>query len=121
MNGSGTQNQKRSIMKTKLLIGAILLCFCGLTLSAQQAELSGKALLDKMNSKARADQDYVEGYVQAIYAVYSHKSVLADEKEIKPIIAAAKKYLERNPDKLNQPASDLLKEVFARVSPPKKK
>ena len=62
--------------------------------------------------------------VQAVYAVYMNRlntSTLASEKEIEPVLSAAKKYLaESDAQKLNQPANVLLKEVFERSFPRKK-
>jgi acetyl-CoA carboxylase carboxyltransferase component len=108
-------------MKTKLAVLAALLCICSLAYAGQQRVITGKELLAKMNSQAKSDKDYVMGYVQAVYAVYSNTSTLASEKEIEPVLSAAKKYLaESNAQKLNQPANVLLKEVFERSFPRKK-
>jgi acetyl-CoA carboxylase carboxyltransferase component len=111
-------------VKTKLAVLAALLCICGLTSGGQERVITGRDLLAKMNSQAKSDKDYVMGYVQAVYAVYMNRlntSTLASEKEIEPVLSAAKKYLaESDAQKLNQPANVLLKEVFERSFPRKK-
>src|SRR4030042_5457858 len=108
-------------MKTKLAALAALLCVCSLICAGQQREITGKDLLAKMNSQAKNDKDYVMGYVQAVYGVYLNTFTLASEKEIAPVLSAAKKYLsESNAQKLNQPANVLLKEAFERSFPRKK-
>jgi hypothetical protein len=108
-------------MNTKCLAGVLLFFFCGLTFAGQQTQTTGKVLLEKMNSRAKADKDYVLGYTQAVYASYLNKTTLADEREIKPVIDAAKKYLQRNPQKLDQPANVLLRESFEENALLKKK
>ncbi len=74
-----------------------------------------------MNSSAKADKDYVMGYVLGVYAVYFKRTTPIPKEELEPVIAAAKKHFEGNPQKLNQPANVLLHEVFDKSFLQKKK
>jgi hypothetical protein len=109
-------------MKKKLLALAALSCICSLVFAGQKPGITGRDLLAKMNSQAKSDKDYVMGYVQAVYAAYLNTSTLASEKEMEPVLPAAKKYLaESDTQKLNLPANVLLREAFDKSFPFKKK
>ncbi len=109
-------------MKKKLLAVTSLFFISSIVYAGQRPEITGRDLLAKMNSQAKSDKDYVMGYVQAVYAVYLNASTLASEKEIEPVLSAAKKYLtEIGAQKLNQPANVLLREAYDKSFPLKKK
>ncbi len=109
-------------MKKKLLALTTLFCVCTIVLAGQQPAITGKDLLAKMNSQAKSDKDYVMGYVQAVYARYLNTSTLASEKEMEPVLSAAKKYFaESSTQKLNLPANVLLREAFDKSLALKKK
>lgn len=98
-----------------------LFCICSFVFAAQKPEVTGKDLLVKMNSSDKTDKDYVAGYVLGVYVAYSKRTTPVAEKELEPLIGAAKKYFEDNPQKLNQPANILLHDVFDKAFPQKKK
>ncbi len=108
-------------MKSKPITFVALFCVCSLVYAGQRPEITGKDLLAKMNSSAKADKDYVAGYVLGVYVAYSKRTTPVSEKELEPVIGAAKKYFESHPQKLNQPANILLHEVFDKSFLQKKK
>jgi hypothetical protein len=120
-------------MKRTLLFGALLFFLCASMPAGQGSEMTGKDLLKKMNSKEPCDDGYVRGYVMGVYGVYAavpapgehgtekaHSFSFTDEDEDK-ILKIAKKYLEGNPERLNQPANKLLTEAFQEAFPKTKR
>jgi len=85
-----------------------------MTYSEEMKPLSGKELLDKISSGKKDDRDYALGYITGVYCVYMETSI-PDDRTMKKIVKIVKKYLKKNPDKLDRPAAELLKEIFAKA------
>jgi len=85
-----------------------------MTYSEEMKPLSGKELLDKISSDKKDERDYALGYITGVYCVYMETSV-PDDRTMKKVVKAVKKYLKKNPDKLDRPAAELLKEIFAKA------
>ena len=98
-------------MKRPFLLAVILFVVFGITYSVEAKALSGKELLDKINSSEKYDKDYALGYITGVYCVYMETSI-PDEQNMKRIIKVVKKYFKKNRERLNQPAVKLLKEAF---------
>ncbi|MBA7714757.1 hypothetical protein ES703_123789 [subsurface metagenome] len=100
--------------KKVFLCAAVLFLIFGMTCAEELKPLSGKELLDKISSDKKNDRDYALGYITGVYCVYMETSV-PDDRTMKKIVKIVKKYLKRNPGKLDRPAAVLLKEIFAKA------
>ena len=101
--------------RNKVFLGAaVLLIIFGMSYSEEMMPLSGKELLDKINSDKKEDKDYALGYITGVYCVYKDISV-PDDRTMKKVVKVVKKYLKKNPDKLNRPAAELIKEIFVKA------
>lgn len=100
--------------KKVFLCTAVLFIIFSMTYSEEMKPLSGKELLDKISSDKKYDKDYALGYITGVYCVYMEISV-PDDRTMKKIVKIVKKYLKRNPDKLDRPATELLKEIFSKA------
>lgn len=108
-----------TIMKRFFRLAVILFLVLGITYTEEVKSLSGKDLLDKINSNEKYDRDYALGYITGVYCVHMETSV-PDDQTMKRIIKVVKKYLKKNREKLNRPAVALLKEAFDKSLPAKK-
>lgn len=100
--------------KKVFLCTAVLFLMFSMTYSEEMKPLSGKELLDKISSDKKDERDYALGYITGVYCVYMETSV-PDDRTMKKVVKAVKKYLKKNPDKLDRPAAELLKEIFAKA------
>ena len=100
--------------KKVFLCAAVLFLMFSMTYSEEMKPLSGKELLDKISSDKKDERDYALGYITGVYCVYMETSV-PDDRTMKKVVKAVKKYLKKNPDKLDRPAAELLKEIFAKA------
>lgn len=101
-------------LKKVFLCAAALFLIFSMTYSEEMKPLSGKELLNKISSDEKDDKGYALGYITGVYCVYMETSV-PDDRIMKKIVKIVKKYLKRNPDKLDRPAAELLKEIFAKA------
>ena len=106
-------------MKRALIAATVLLLVSGIIFAQQRKDLNvtGKALLDKMNSSSVGDKEYVRGYIVGVFCASRSLDVIPDDLTMKKIEEVAKKYLEENPKKLSRPANELLKEAWAKPFP----
>lgn len=106
--------------KKKVVLFAALFYFVyGISCAEEGKLLSGKELLEKVSSSNKEDRDYALGYITGVFCAYRETSI-PDDRTMKKVVRVVKKYLKRNPDRLNQPAVKLLKEAFAKEFPVKK-
>ena len=99
----------------KAFLGAaVLFIIFGITYSEEMIPLSGKELLDKISSDKKEDKDYALGYITGVYCVYMDTPV-PDDRTMKKVVKVVKRYLKKNPDKLNRPAAELIKEIFVKA------
>ncbi len=104
----------------KVVMFAILFCFIhGIFCAEAGKPLSGKELLEKISSSDKEDRDYALGYITGVLCA-SRKTSIPDDRTMKKVVKAVKKYLRRNRDRLDQPAVKLLEEAFAKEFPLKK-
>lgn len=110
-------------MNKILLIAAVVFIFSGVLLSqqAKSIDLTGKGLLDMMNSDKSGDKAYARGYIAGVYCSSRNIMLAPDEKTMKKAEEGAMKYLQENHKKLNQPAIQLLKEAWSTAPPIEKK
>ncbi len=103
----------------KIVLFAALFCFIyGISCAEEGKSLSGKELLEKISSKNKEDKDYALGYITGVLCV-SRKTSIPDDRIMKKVVKAVKKYLKSHPDRLGQPAVKLLKEAFDKEFPVK--
>ena len=76
-------------------------------------DITGRELLNKINSREQADNTWALGYIAGIYCVHANINVpdLAIQEKYRAVV---KKYLEKNKSKLNQSAGDLVIEALER-------
>jgi hypothetical protein len=105
------------------LVAAVVFIFCGILLSqqAKTIDLTGKGLLDMMNSDKSGDKAYARGYIAGVYCGSRNIMSVPDDTTMKKIEESAMKYLRENPKKLSQPAIQLLKEAWSKAPPAEKK
>ena len=93
------------------MLAVILFFVFGIVYAVEAKFLSGKELLEKINSSEKYDRDYALGYITGVYCAYMETSV-PDDQTMKKVVKVVKKYLRKNREKLNRPAVELLKEAF---------
>jgi len=98
-------------IRRPFLLAFMLFLVFGIAYTAEAKALSGKELLEKINSSEKYDRDYALGYITGVYCAYMETSV-PDEQSMKRIIKVVKKYFKKNRERLNRPAVELLKEAF---------
>jgi len=104
----------------KVVLFAALFCLIyGISCAEEGKPLSGKELLEKISSSNKEDKDYALGYITGVFCA-SRETSIPDVRTMKKVVKAVKKYLKRNPDRLDQPAVKLLKEAFEKEFPVKK-
>lgn len=107
-------------LQKKVVLFATLFCLiCGISCAEEGKLLSGKKLLEKISSSNKEDRDYALGYITGVFCA-SRETSIPDDRTMKKVVKAVKKYLKRNPDRLDQPAVKLLKEAFEKEFPVKK-
>ena len=106
-------------MKNALLLLTALFFLSGIILAEEQKGFSGDELLKKINSSNEADNSYALGYITGVFCVYTGTSI-PDNQTMKEVVRIVKKYMEKSPKKLNQPAVKLLRQVFEKKYPLKK-
>ena len=112
---------KEMALPKKVFLFAALFCLIyGISCAEEGKPLSGKALLEKMSSSHKEDRDYALGYITGVFCA-SRKTSIPDDRTMKKVVKAVKKYLKKNLDRLDQPAVKLLAEAFAKEFPLKKK
>lgn len=99
------------IIQRPFMLAFTLFLVFGITYAVEAKFLSGKELLEKINSSEKYDRDYALGYITGVYCAYMKTSV-PDDQTIKKVVKVVKKYLRKNREKLNQSAVELLKEAF---------
>jgi len=110
-------------MKKALLFAVTVFLFSGVLCAQQKKdlEITGKVLLDKMNSSNAGDNRWALGYVTGVFCISRKIDLVPDDVTMKKVRDVAKKYLKANPKKLNQPANDLLEEAWKKKFPVEKK
>jgi hypothetical protein len=111
------------MMKKVLLLTTVVVLIAGF-ISAQQKkdiDLTGKTLLDKMNSTNVGDNQWALGYVTGVFCASRKIDLVPDDVTMKKVQDRARKYLAANPKKLSQPANELLKEAWKNEFPLEKK
>jgi hypothetical protein len=93
------------------LLAVILFLVFGIAYALEAKPLSGKGLLEKINSSEKYDKDYALGYITGVYCAYMETSV-PDDQTMKKVVKVVKKYFKKNRERLNQSAVELLKEAF---------
>ena len=112
---------KEMALPKKVVLFAALFCFIyGIFCAEEGKPLSGKELLEKMSSSHKEDRDYALGYITGVFCA-SRKISIPDERIMKKVVKTVKKYMKKNPDRLDQPAVKLLTEAFDKEFPVKKK
>jgi hypothetical protein len=113
----------RTAMKKLVVFGVVMFLVSGFVLAQQTKDfdITGKMLLDKMNSSNASDKDYVRGYITGVYSASRNLSSIPDDSTVKKAEKIAKKYLKKNPKMLNHPAGELLIEAWNQALPIKKK
>jgi len=76
-------------------------------------DITGKELLNKINSRNQADNTWALGYIAGVYCVHANINVpdLATQEKYTAVV---KKYLKKNKSKLNRSAGDLIIEALER-------
>ena len=74
-------------------------------------DITGRELLNKINSREQVDNAWALGYIAGIYCVHADINLpdLATQEKYRAVV---KKYLEKNKSKLNGPAGDLIIEAL---------
>ena len=110
-------------MKRSLLFAVTVFLFSGILCGQQKKdlEITGKVLLDKMNSQKAGDNRWALGYVTGVFCISRKIDLIPDDATMKKVQNVAKKYLKANPNKLNQPANQLLEEAWKKKFPVEKK
>jgi hypothetical protein len=98
-------------IKRPFMLAVILFFVFGIAYAVEAKFLSGKELLEKINSSEKYDRDYALGYITGVYCACMETSV-PDDQTMKKVVKVVKKYLRKNREKLNQSAVKLLKEAF---------
>ncbi len=112
---------KKMVNQKRVVLFAVLFCFIyGIFCSEGGKSLSGNELLEKMSSSHKEDRDYALGYITGVFCA-SREISIPDDRTMKKVVKAVKKYLKSHPDRLDQPAVKLLKEAFDKEFPVKKK
>jgi hypothetical protein len=127
----GVVGPRRVVVRRAILLVALLILAGGMIVAGPTGSMSGKELLNKLNSKEKCDNESAMGYVAGVYGVYkAHPAreggeasvaagVSVDNDEMKGVADVAKKYLESNPERLGLSASKLLVEAFEKAFPKK--
>jgi hypothetical protein len=106
-------------MKTTCLIVLVSFLFSVSVLAGQAQKplsneerpaLTAQGLLAKLNSPD--EKMYALGYIAGVYSVYLDQDVAPSLAQTEKIAEVVKKYFEENKEKLDQPATKLLEEVF---------
>jgi hypothetical protein len=110
-------------MKKLVVFAVVMFLVTGFVLAQKTNDslVTGKMLLDKMNSINAGDKDYVRGYITGVYCTFRNMSSIPDDSTIKKVEDIAKKYLKKSPKMLNRPAGELLIEAWNQALPLKKK
>ena len=112
---------KEMALPKKVVLFAVLFCFIyGIFCAEVGKPLSGKELLEKIRSSHKEDRDYALGYITGVFCA-SRKISIPDDRTMKKVVKAVKKYLKSHPDRLDQLAVKLLREAFDKEFPVKKK
>jgi hypothetical protein len=104
----------------RMLIGFYLVLSCA-ALQGQKKELTGKFLLDKINSKDKVDYVYASGFVSHAYTSTVGEPPPSNLAELEKVMKIVKEYLEMHPSRLDESASTLVREAIGKAFPPKKK
>lgn len=112
--------KEMALQKKVVLFAALFYLICGICCAEGGKPLSGKELLEKMSSSHKEDRDYALGYITGVFCA-SREISIPDDRTMKKVVKAVKKYLKKNLDRLDQPAVKLLAEAFAKEFPLKKK
>jgi len=110
-------------MKKAVLFAVAAFLFSGVICAQQKKDLdvTGQALLDKMNSSKAGDNQWALGYVTGVFCISRKIYLVPDDLTMKKVRDVAKKYLKANSKKLNQPANELLEEAWKKEFPVEKK
>jgi len=108
-----------AIQKKVVLVAALFCLIYGISCAEEGKSLSGKELLKKMSSSHKEDRDYALGYITGVFCA-SREISIPDDRTMKKVVQVVKKYLKKNPDRLDQQAVKLLEEAFAKEFPLKK-
>ncbi len=106
---------KGRTFKKIVLCAALFWFIYGISCAEEGKPLSGKELLEKISSK---NKEYALGYITGVLCA-SRKISIPDDRTMKKVVKAVKKYLKSHPDRLDQPAVKLLKEAFDKEFPVK--
>jgi hypothetical protein len=103
--------KKISLLATALVLLTSLAFAIGVQSAANSGkpqDLTGKELLDKMTSSMPGDHMYALGYVSGVYAVIKSQGVVPNGPTAEALLEIVKRYLQKNKDVLDHPASELV-------------
>jgi hypothetical protein len=107
---SGNMKRVCFLATVLLLISNIVLATSmqNVATASKEQDITGKELLSKITSSKPTDHMYALGYVSGVYGVLESQGIVPDRATAERLLETVKKYLEKNKNILDHPASELV-------------